>query len=63
MRIFAEIDERGLDNMGKNSDGCIGRTALGSLAAVDMIKEIRKADFDAFCSVKRTRQLFARFSG
>ena len=48
MRIFDEIDERGLDNMGKNSDGCIGRTALGSLAAVDMIREIRKADFDAF---------------
>lgn len=48
MRIFAEIDERGLDNMEKNSDGCIVKAAHGSPATRNDIMIIQKADFDGF---------------
>lgn len=47
-KILAEIDERGLDNMEKSGGSCIAEAVLSSLIASTVIKEIQKADFDAF---------------
>lgn len=46
--VFAEIDERGLDNMEKSGGGCIVEAACCIPIAPTDIKKIKKADFDAF---------------